>query len=86
MSQFAVRTSLRLIAVTMMLVGICLASFALVGMLGMQSAVEGIGMQVQMTGVVSNMGFYVVLAYATIVAWGIILYAMSSGLSAKIIS
>lgn len=84
MQEETIRSILRLLAVVTMLVGVSLASATLVSLVGASSAAAAPGLQVQVTGMVAEMGFYAVLSYAVVAAWGLVLYLLSEKLAAKI--
>lgn len=87
MKEDSARSILRLIAVVTVLVGAVLTTVTLVSLFGVSSTIQGAaqGVHVQMTGMVAEMGFYLVLAHASIVAWGASLYLLSPRLARYIV-
>ncbi len=86
MKEDSARAILRLIAVVTVLVGAVLTTVTLVSLFGVSSTIQGVvDGDVQATGLVAEIGFYAVLAYASIVAWGIVLFLLSPRLARYIV-
>ena len=79
MTEATTRSILRLIAVVTILVGVIMTSTTMVSLIGMRDMAPSMG-------ALTNMGLYVVFAYALIVAWGIGLYAWSPRLAQRIVA
>ena len=63
-----------------------LTTVTLVSQFGVSSIIQGVvDGDVQATGLVAEIGFYAVLAYASIVAWGIVLFLLSPRLARYIV-
>ena len=86
MKEDSARAILRLIAVVTVLVGAVLTTVTLVSLFGVSSTIQRVvDGDVQATGLVTEIGFYAVLAYASIVAWGIVLFLLSPRLARYIV-
>jgi hypothetical protein len=88
MTEGTARSILRILAVVTMLVGAILTTSTAVGFLATRSTFQGAvgNMDVQVTGAIAEMGFYAVLAYVLVIAWGAVLYASSPSLARNIVA
>jgi len=88
MTEENARSTLRLIAVTTVLVGVILTTMTLLSLLGINGAIQSStqGMQIQVSYPVGEMGFFAVLADLAIVAWGLAFYRMSPRLARRIVA
>ena len=88
MTEDCVRSILRLLAVAIIMVGLCMAAYMLIGFLGASRAMSGMsaGAQVQMSGTIAHLGIVAVLADLAVSGLGLGLFAISPSLAAKIVS
>jgi hypothetical protein len=80
MTENCARAVLRLIAVVTMMVGLCLIVFTFVGLLGASNAMGG------SYSMVSQLGFYAVMAYGCVAALGLALFVFSPRLAALVVA
>ena len=86
MTEGTARSILRILAVVTMFVGFILTSVTIVGIMSARSTLQVAGgMDVQVTGVVDEMGFYAVFGQVLVVGWGAVLYASSPSLARHIV-
>lgn len=76
MTEPCARAILRLIALTTMLIGLCLTVFTFIIQVGASKTVAGL-----LTQTMAPMGTYTMLAYLSIVGLGLALFALSSKLA-----
>ncbi|HVS10925.1 MAG TPA: hypothetical protein VMS76_13740 [Planctomycetota bacterium] len=86
MTESTVRSILRIVAMVTILIGNILTTSTFVGLLATRSTLQGATMDVQVSGVVAEMGFYAVLGHALVIGWGLVLYATSPRLARHIVS
>jgi uncharacterized membrane protein YidH (DUF202 family) len=85
MTENSARSILRLIAVVVIMVGLSMALYTFVSLLGVSRAMSN-GMQLQMSGPLAQMGFIVLLADVAVSALGFALFAVSPKLATKIVA
>ena len=87
MTESTARSILRILAVVTMFVGWILTSLAILGLISARSTLQVAGgMDVQVSGVVDEMGFYAVLGQVLVIVWSAVLYASSPRLARHIVA
>ncbi len=82
MSEHAVRSVLRIIAVTTVLIGAILTTGAVFGLIGLDAAVRGFGVHGQGTPALAQALLW---GYSSIMLWGLLFYSASTPMARQIV-
>jgi len=86
MTEHCARSILRLLAVAIIMVGLCMAAFSLVNLVGASRAMSGMqSLQAQMSGAVAQLGVSAIVADMAVSSLGCVLFGLSPSLAAKIV-
>lgn len=87
MQQETVRSTLRIIAVTCVMIGVIMILQSIIQIIMVGSIASGSmgGLSINMPGIGGKMGFYIFLSQACISGAGLILYAFSELIAEKIV-
>ena len=90
MTENCARSILRLISVVIIMVGLCMAAYMLIGFIGASRASQSMSgmlsdVQVELTGALAQFGFVALVADLAVSGLGLALFVLSPRLAAKIV-